>query len=610
MSELLHTVRSVFDHKNGFLAEHGKTHYHIPLYQRGYKWTRKQVIKLLDDIYRFSPESGKFYCVQNITLVPKDDYFNVVDGQQRLTTMTLILSWIGESELVGHKVRFPANSIREKTNEFINTNVLRGEDAFYDDNLDFIGWEDFITDTPEFNHQDIYFLYDAVDAIDEWLYDKFSDETGMKLEQEKVGQFRTKLLDHVKFITNNIEGGNEERIFGNLNSKRIYLDGADLVRAILITRVTNEESKRQTDIKNIVRVNERRVRIGWRLDEINKWWSSSNVQKYFDSWIDVEPAGDVHFDLERYPINRLLSLFIESEGEDELSLEKIEGFESAVDLYNKLLRVDETLRDWYDDKEVYHSLGFLFNHKKNFSFNTVWRKWTGGVESREEFKAYLREEIKKEIFGSLDVNEVFGKSENWYGGETKTLIQILLLLDIIDSNKEFKDRLRSSAFSKSNNDIEHIFPQTPREPDEDKMEEEYGSYVHFLLKYDPDLKENELLMRFEEESGDLGYLYELKEFIEIYTSKIPVHSIGNLVLLFDSLNRSISNKPYSYKRKRVLQHHNEGNYIQPHTLKVFARYFQDGENDGLDLERWTVRDIQANETAIKTTLINYFNEEK
>src|SRR5680860_480715 len=68
----------------------------------------------------------------------------------------------------------------------------------------------------------------------------------------------------------------EEKIFGNLNSKRIPLDGADLVRAVLITRVAKEEGKREADIKNIVRVNERRVKIGWQLDQINNWWSEEN----------------------------------------------------------------------------------------------------------------------------------------------------------------------------------------------------------------------------------------------------------------------------------------------------------------------------------------------
>ena len=95
MEELLHSVKSIFDKEEGLLPSLNKTSYHIPLYQRGYKWTDKQVEKLLDDINNFSGETGKFYCVQNITLVPKKDYLSVVDGQQRLTTISLGLCHIG-----------------------------------------------------------------------------------------------------------------------------------------------------------------------------------------------------------------------------------------------------------------------------------------------------------------------------------------------------------------------------------------------------------------------------------------------------------------------------------------------------------------------------------
>mgnify|MGYP001768570912 CR=1 FL=1 len=41
-------------------------------------------------------------------------------------------------------------------------------------------------------------------------------------------------------------------------------------------------------MKNIVRVNERRVRIGWELDEINNWWSRKEVSSYFKKFISIK----------------------------------------------------------------------------------------------------------------------------------------------------------------------------------------------------------------------------------------------------------------------------------------------------------------------------------
>lgn len=590
MSELLHNVEKIFVKEDGFLGMHQMDFYNIPLYQRGYKWTTKQVKKLLDDIDRFTPQPGKFYCVQNITLVPQDEgYFNVVDGQQRLATMVLILSRLGEKELVKHKIRFPKNSIREKTNEFINEYITDTANEQFEDYID---WDDFVNKNSEFDHQDIYFLFQAYKAIKDWFGDRDDQD-----------EYREKLLKHVKFITNYIEGENEERIFGNLNSKRIYLDGADLVRAILITRVTDEEAGSDNPLKDKIRINERRVRIGWQLDEVNRWWSNEKVQVYFDSWLKVPSSGEIAFNKERYPINRLLTLFSESEDNNELSLDIIEGYDSALELYKKINKLHETLKDWYSDKEIYHYLGFLFaqvRSEKKFDFAKVWNYWNNESFTRSKFKLYLLQEIKEEIFGIEPISEVFGQNKNWYEGDNQTLVQILLILDIIEANLYYKDKLRNDAFFKKGNDIEHIFPQTPQE------HKDKGGFIEFLLKYDKNLKNSKLLRRYELEKDDPVYQSELDDFFECYTKSISIHSIGNLVLLYDSLNRSIKNNPYAFKRRKVMQYFNDGSFIQPHTLKVFARYFQKDGTTGLDLEHWTEGDIKANEEAIKETLFNLF----
>lgn len=590
MSDLLHNVHSVFKDDGGLLSDHNKKYYNIPLYQRGYKWTEKQVEKLLDDIDRFTPSSGKFYCVQNITLVPSDDgCFNVVDGQQRLTTMVLILAKLGEKDLVRNKVRFPHNSIREKTNSFLNDFVTNSTDELLEI---FPTWDELVEHHPELDHQDIYHIYHSYTVINIWI---------SNLEDNSI--FRDKLLKHVKFICNYIEGENEERIFGNLNSKRIYLDGADLVRAILITRVTNEGNKREADIKNIVRINERRVRIGWQLDEINNWWSNPDAQTYFTPWIRLVSKGDIIFDSKKNPINRLLALFSESENKSDLSMDIIEEYENALELYKKINKLHDTLKDWFQDKEIYHYLGFLFAQKrdrKDFDFGVVWDFWRNKCSTRIEFKSYLLGLIKNEVFGEDSLEDVFGKSKNWYEGDNKTLVQILLFLDIIDANREYKDKLKSHAFFKSGNDIEHIFPQNP------KKIKEKQAFINFLLKFDDNLTKEKLLIQYDVKKNDEEYQLKLNSFLEEYTKKIAIHSIGNLVLLYNSLNKSISNNPYAYKRKRVMQYFNEGNYIQPHTMKVFARYFQDDTTSGLDLEHWTQSDIVANENAIKKTLSNFF----
>ena len=71
-----------------------QTIFYIPSYQRGYRWKSRQVNQLIDDINAFIPtENNRFYFLQALA-VAKDDTngrVNVVDGQQRLTTLNLIL---------------------------------------------------------------------------------------------------------------------------------------------------------------------------------------------------------------------------------------------------------------------------------------------------------------------------------------------------------------------------------------------------------------------------------------------------------------------------------------------------------------------------------------
>ena len=73
--------------------------FYIPAYQRGYRWSSEQVEQLIDDLEEFQVKKNgnpkAFYCLQPLVVKPitLDDikYFEVIDGQQRLTTVLLIM---------------------------------------------------------------------------------------------------------------------------------------------------------------------------------------------------------------------------------------------------------------------------------------------------------------------------------------------------------------------------------------------------------------------------------------------------------------------------------------------------------------------------------------
>lgn len=81
-----------------------KNTFFIPSYQRGYRWSYKEVVELLDDISNFTPrlvgdesDEKTWYCLQPIVVKEMDsEKYEVIDGQQRLTTIYLILYYLNQ----------------------------------------------------------------------------------------------------------------------------------------------------------------------------------------------------------------------------------------------------------------------------------------------------------------------------------------------------------------------------------------------------------------------------------------------------------------------------------------------------------------------------------
>ena len=75
-----------------------REHFHVPKYQREYTWKRWQWEQLLNDIADNDPGyfMGSIICVSDVQSICAGDeiIFEVVDGQQRLTTLSLLLAVI------------------------------------------------------------------------------------------------------------------------------------------------------------------------------------------------------------------------------------------------------------------------------------------------------------------------------------------------------------------------------------------------------------------------------------------------------------------------------------------------------------------------------------
>lgn len=95
--------------------------FYIPSYQRGYRWSETEVVRLLDDIYQ---NGKKNYCLQPVVVRKKEDRYELIDGQQRLTTLYLIYKYI--------EINFNVNQIQEekKKIEFLTQNPDCTDEVF------------------------------------------------------------------------------------------------------------------------------------------------------------------------------------------------------------------------------------------------------------------------------------------------------------------------------------------------------------------------------------------------------------------------------------------------------------------------------------------------
>ena len=610
-NKLLYSSKELFD---SYLQ--GKT-YSIPPYQRGYKWDTKDIERLLKDINEFSPNEGLnlFYCLQNITLVESQDSktFNVVDGQQRLTTLTIILSYLNEYKLINEKLQY---NVRKETEEFLK------EYIFKSDKLKTIpNWEEFLkiasNDGKDYNYQDVFYLFNAYKTIQTWFETNPNSVTAMK----------DKILNHVKLIVNLPKNIKEQELFENLNGKRVPLDGADLIRALIITRVAKKEVGDLDDsIKQNVLINERRVKIGLMLDRINLWWADENKKNYFHQFTKESKVLDensISFNDVAYPINHLYKLYVLAYGEGVLDMEFFEKKVIEDGFLEELQLLQRTMENWYNDKELYHLILFTSIYAKKIkeepvlSFKELLHQWKELY--RKGFICFLKRRIAStEVFNNLinqserskEENEKTAFSENWYDNKLVTVSTLLDIISILSSNSAY---LPARHFKAYKEDLEHIFPQTPvgdRIKDKVKQTQilkEYLEIINQSLSEEEKIDIDDCDINWDDQNWKDGIKSRINDKIE---KVIPVNSLGNMCVLHESVNRGYGNDFFLEKRIDIMRKSPEGFFIRPNVYDAFNKIFLERHDESIDMEmmnRWDKSDILARREYIIKRISNFLN---
>ena len=135
-------------------------HFLVKDYQRGYKWTATEVRQLLDDLNEFEPKENEFYCLQPIVIKADNDKKELIDGQQRCSTIYLILQYLGQ-----HLFDITYQT-REQSAEFLTkiaTLGISGE------------WNDWVASYSEKDNVDNYHFFQAYRTIQDWFAEKSED---------------------------------------------------------------------------------------------------------------------------------------------------------------------------------------------------------------------------------------------------------------------------------------------------------------------------------------------------------------------------------------------------------------------------------------------------
>lgn len=595
----------------------------IPSYQRGYEWDADDIRILLDDVAKFTVaglDEEKFYCLQHITLIKKNDadghtFYNIVDGQQRITTLAIILSFYGKSNMFENKLRY---EVRTETSEFLKEHIFTHK-----------YWDESYLDRPR--HKDEYYIRQAADIVREW-----NGPQTPKPENFSSEHFIEALLTKVKIIVNEVSG-NEETLFSNLNGVKAELDGADLLRAVLITRSAEEKYKTPiSDTHKENKVNEFRVKMGMELDSINLWCNIPEVREYLKLFLPDNAFKKSIFDDDKYPINYLYRMMYEIHSDKTAEFE-FRFFEYGLDknrksnddnweMYEELKNIYSSLYDWYSDKEIYHYTAYLFSqHKRDLNFKTIYEKWEE-FGSKREFAKYLKNVIVEKLLrrynneddnsgnSQSDINdqevktallkEISDIRHNWYGDSMAS--PILILSDVIlCTRKNSLTRLPIDRFRRNSEDIEHIGCRTPNEEDRADTAK-WIAYIEEIEKSGIGI-EKDVIKRWKDSLESHSVTQKQIDIIVSELNAYGLNSLGNLVLLDLSINRCYDYRNASFhKKKMIILSHYFGNTeeiegknikpIRPYTLNVFT-----SEDDN----KWTLEDIRRTAESLSCTIRNF-----
>ncbi|PUA19157.1 DUF262 domain-containing protein [Glaciimonas sp. PCH181] len=560
--------------------------YRIPAYQRGYRWEPQQVTQLLEDIRDFtqreSPQPEEFYCLQPLVLrLNEDDAFEVVDGQQRLTTLLLILRHFNDRLAVRYQQKLYTLEYETRPGLLEFLNIPSDERA--QSNIDFF-------------HVD-----QAVKTIEAWF----------ESHDSEVEAIKSALLNQAKVIWFQL-AADEDPVdaFTRLNVGKIPLSNGELIRALFLRRSKHGKGAESSLLQ---------IALEW--DQLEKALQDNEFWCFLSN--DTQLRG-----------NRIGFLFDLIAREDGMraSVDTYATFyhfsqklnEKGADIEKEWLVVKRAfmqLEEWFRDRRLYHLVGFLI--WSGMDVNEL-RK-LAEKRAKRSFKEALREKIfERAIRSNLNniadgevLRELIANKLDMleYGRHSVQIRTILLLFNLATllRNPASNLRFQFEGFKTERWDIEHVRSIATARPGRLTGQREWLAHCQGYLKAAAEAPE--LLAEIGQFMGlppveamaQFEVIYEsvLKHFQELDEEE-PDNSIANLVLLDATTNRSYKNAVFAVKRQRVLALDRDGVYVPLCTRNVFLKCYSSQVEHAMF---WTQADNEGYRVAMNETLKNFFEGE-
>ena len=543
-----------------------KGEFHVPSYQRGYRWGSTEVTRLLDDVYQ---NGKKNYCLQPIVVRNRGETYELVDGQQRLTTLYLIYRYMKNANPFFEEPTFSITyETRDRSADFLN-------------NIDITKREDNI---------DFWFMAGAYECIKQWF------EKDLQIRVMHIFEY---FKENVKIIWYEV-GENEDTIslFARLNVGKIPLTSAELVKAIFLSRDVNSISRE-------------------RQEEISLQWDNMEKELHNNSlWYFLTNKTNADYQTRIDLVLDLISGKPANNREKYYTFFKFDEMRQSKTLDSIWRNIQQTflvLKDWHVNHELYHKIGYLIaSETLTLQELFILSKDKTKNEFRDSLDGYIRESIKIEgNYADLSYEKASDRKK----------ISILLLLFNVESVRRngehsqwfpfYKYKFRKGG--KVTWSLEHIHAQQSEGLRTQEMWKEWLSlHIPSVKSISDDSNELIELMS----SAVAKDKLEGQEFSKIQQKVVDLlsvkgnteymHSIANMALLSSADNAALNNSTFDVKRNEIIKMDKAGQYIPFCTRMVFLKYYTPSADSQLHF--WGHVDRIAYVEAMNTVLVNYLEE--